>query len=236
MAVDGINARGGLTGTLKTDPLRNFRYLVKFQPYWTETPNLGNMEFGFTSVSGLSVATEAIPYREGGMNTTLHQIPGQTTFSPITLTRGVHLGNDKAWRWMRRLFSVTGGPGASAAGINFRALVDIYVLQHPVTRTNVNPKGSSGLDTGPAYYNEADSSMNDPVGVAFRVYNAWIQSLSYSDLNAGDNAVLVEQMVLAHEGFNMSWPGRNGTTVDDLLGTSANTTPWNSDPAEPATT
>ncbi len=220
-----INERGGLIGTLKTDPLRNFRYLVNMQPYWTDDtsvhqkPDLASMEFGFTSVSGLSIATEAIPYREGGMNTTLHQLPGQTTFSPITLTRGVHLGNDRAWRWMRRLFSVTGGPGASTAAINFRATVDIYVLQHPVTR--VFSGGYTGIDEEEgAATTEATSSENDAIGVGFRVYNAWIQSLAYSDLNAGDNAVLVEQMVLAHEGFNMLWPG-GGTSAETLLNVNA---------------
>jgi hypothetical protein len=39
----------------------------------------------------------------------------------------------------------------------------------------------------------------------FKVYNAWITSLAYSDLNAGDNAILVEQMSLTHEGFEVIW-------------------------------
>ncbi len=78
---------------LNSDPTRNFRFLVEFFPYNTNHPMKDPINFGFTSVAGLSMAVESIPYREGGMNTTLHQIPGQATFSPITLTRGVHLGN-----------------------------------------------------------------------------------------------------------------------------------------------
>jgi hypothetical protein len=39
----------------------------------------------------------------------------------------------------------------------------------------------------------------------FKVYNAWISQLAYSDLNAGDNAILVEQMTLVHEGFEVIW-------------------------------
>ena len=190
---------------MTSDPLRNFRFLVRFRPYWQggeEDPlrKLGRgTQFGFTSVSGLSVATEAIPYREGGMNTTLHQIPGQTTFSPITLSRGVHMGRDEAWFWMKRLFSVTGGANGPNARNQFRAAVEINVLTHPVTRS-----GERGGD-GPNE-NSFPGSKNDPIAVAFKVHNAWIQSIAYSDLNAGDNAVLVEQMVLAHEGFQMAWP------------------------------
>lgn len=203
---------------LVSDPARNFRFLVRFLPYWDASDDTGGFatslrklgvgtQFGFTSVSGLSVATESIPYREGGMNTTLHQIPGQTTFSPITLSRGVHMGRKEGWYWMKRLFSVTGGnPGPTAIGgnarSNFRASVEISVLSHPATRDNdANRESFQG-------------SKNDPISVAFKVHNAWIQSLAYSDLNAGDNAVFVEQMVLAHEGFQMAWPESDDTTFN----------------------
>ena len=211
--IDRPEAKGRV---LLTDPLRNFRFLVKFFPYWggkgeNSLQELGrSVQFGFTSVSGLSAATEAIPYREGGMNTTLHQIPGQTTFSPITLSRGVHLGNSQAWRWMRRLFNVQGRGGNKKLGgyanarSDFRAQVDIYVLTHPATR------GNDQLN------NSFAGSKNDPIGLGFRVYNAWLQSVAYSDLNAGDNAVLVEQMVLAHEGFEMAWPEGHDMTFGNV--------------------
>ena len=200
-----IDRVGTDSQVLISDPLRNFRFLVKFRPYWgTADDNeplrkLGRgVNFGFTSVSGLSVATEAIPYREGGMNTTLHQIPGQTTFSPITLSRGVHMGNSEAWFWMRKLFAVTGGNAAPNARSQFRSAVEIYVLTHPATRTN----DTAGNGANMAFV----GSKNDPIAMGFKVYNAWIQSIAYSDLNAGDNAVMVEQMVLAHEVFETTWP------------------------------
>lgn len=216
---NSIDRPGDDSKVLISDPLRNFRFLVRFRPYWDDKENndtdtglseqtplarLGKAgaNFGFTSVSGLSVATEAIPYREGGMNTTLHQIPGQTTFSPITLSRGVHMGNSQAWYWMRKLFAVTGGSAAPNARSQFRAAVEIYVLTHPATRTN-DTEGNLATNAFPG-------SRNDPIAMGFKVYNAWIQSIAYSDLNAGDNAVLVEQMVLAHEGFETTWPDENG--------------------------
>jgi phage tail-like protein len=164
-----------------------------------------NINFGFTSVSGLSMAVESIPYREGGMNTTLHQVPGQATFSPITLSRGVHVGNDQAWRWIKRLFAAVGpgGPGGGTGypAYQFRSSVTIHVLQHPLNM------GNDPLNT---YTEDYESSKNDVVAMSFRAYNAWISALAYSDLNAGDNAIAVEQMTLVHEGLDMYWPSLMG--------------------------
>ena len=39
----------------------------------------------------------------------------------------------------------------------------------------------------------------------FKVFNAWPTTVAYSDLNAGDNALYVEQMTLVHEGFDINW-------------------------------
>lgn len=128
------------------------------------------------------------------MNTTLHQIPGQASFSPITLTRGVHLGNDEAWRWIRRLFAAVSGTPRPNPSYQFRTSVTIHVLQHPVK-----------FDKKGAYTKAQDASYNDPVAVSFRAYNAWITALAYSDLNAGDNAIMVEQMTLVHEGLDLYW-------------------------------
>lgn len=179
--------------SLATDPLRNFKFHVNIQHQvrgnGTARKNL--VSLGFTSVSGLSMTTEAIPYRQGGYNTTVHQIPGQTTFSPVTLQRGVALGTDHSWHWMRQLFSVIAGNGNFDGGVtpnkSFRCKVDINVLDHPITTDR----------------NGATGGAATPIRMRFRLYNAWISALSYSDLNAGDNALLVEQMTIVHEGFNM---------------------------------
>lgn len=176
--------------SIATDPLRNFKFLVDIYKEDKAThPHISDKlaTMGFTSVSGLSVTTESIPYRQGGYNTTVHQIPGQTTFTPITLQHGVLMGADGAWQWMQQLFSTIAGEGYGNAGNNFRARVKIRVLDHPVTTHN-------GSTTGGA---------RTPVKMVFNVHNAWITALSYSDLNAGDNALLVEQMTLVHEGFTM---------------------------------
>jgi phage tail-like protein len=182
--------------TMETDPIRNFRFLVTFKPLdsgdadWLRDTKVA---IGFTSVSGLSVNTDSIPYREGGYNTTVHQIPGQTTFSPITLQRGVILGTPQNWDWMRKLFATVQNGSTSQTGENFRIDLEIQVLTHPISGSG----GANETLTGGNY--------KDHVSARFQVYNAWPTSVAYSDLNAGDNALFVEQLTLVHEGFDMQW-------------------------------
>ena len=180
--------------TLITDPLRNFRFLVQFKPQGTNTTldALKGVSLGFTSISGLSVSTDSIPYREGGYNTTVHQIPGQTTFTPLSLQRGVILGTKQNWDWMRNLFStVAGGGSLRSVAQNFRCNLEIQVLSHPIPA----PSDAAG----------DNAATTDHVAMRFEVYNAWPTSVAYSDLNAGDNALFVEQMTLVHEGFDINW-------------------------------
>jgi hypothetical protein len=37
------------------------------------------------------------------------------------------------------------------------------------------------------------------------VYNAWITSLSYSGLDAGSNTLMVEEMTVVHEGWDVRY-------------------------------
>jgi phage tail-like protein len=183
--------------TLATDPVRNFRFLVQFLPTAdAATPEFAfNTSMGFTSVSGLTVSTEAIQYREGGYNTTVHQLPGQTSFSPITLSKGVMLGETSSQLdWMKRLFSVISSGAKAGIGADFRCDLDISVLSHP------NAAGLSGEDKTLAKRNE-----NPHVAIRFRVYNAWITNLSYSNLDAGGNSLMVEEMTLVHEGWDAKY-------------------------------
>ena len=184
-----INNRSSLV----TDPIRNFRYLVTFQPQDTAFGVAFPVTLGFTSVSGLSVTTDSIPYREGGYNTVVHQIPGQTTFTPLTLQRGVILNTHQNWDWMRQLFATVNSSGSTrSVSTNFRCDVSIQVLSHPIP--------SAGADV-----TATNASSTDHTAMRFTVFNAWPTSVAYSDLNAGDNALFVEQMTLVHEGFDVTW-------------------------------
>jgi phage tail-like protein len=185
-----------------SDPIRNFRFLVKFIP-----PNNFGLKFdatlGFMAVSGLAMATEAIPYREGGFNSTVHYLPGQQTFSPVTLQRGVNVGSDQHWKWFQQLFDVGYGKAQDSSTLtgDFRCMVDISVLAHPQPLAqNVDPQG-----------------FDDPVVQKFHLMNAWVTNISYSDLNAADSSVLVEQITLVHEGLSITWPA-GGQPTDPTWG------------------
>ena len=160
---------------LASDPLRNFKFQVTIRPN-----SGGAVNLGFMSASGLNVQVDVIAYRVGSYNTTTQKMPGQADFSPITLSRGLAVGTPQNWAWMQQLFTVMQGTGSTSGTTDFRATIDIQVLSHPVTAATVNY---------PAF---------------FRIYNAWPTALAYSDLDAGANQLLIEQMTLAHEGFDFN--------------------------------
>lgn len=167
---------------LATDPLRNFKFQV------TVTPSGGTKyaQMGFMSASGLNIQVDVIAYRVGSYNTTTQKMPGQADFSPITLSRGLAVGTPQNWNWMKQLFTVMQGTGPNGGTTDFRATIDVQVLAHPVTAGTVNYL---------AWY---------------RIYNAWPTALAYSDLDAGANQLLIEQMTLAHEGFDFALAGSLG--------------------------
>lgn len=169
--------------TIASDPLRNFKFLVNIQ----HTTAAGNkmVNLGFMSCSGLNVETQMIPYRQGGYNTTPQKMPGQSDFAPLTLSRGAMVNTPHAYQWVQEIFATVQGTGSFApanSSSDFRANIDILVLAHPWT-------GSTSV----------------PVKARYKVYNAWPSSLGFSDLDAGGNSVLMEQMVLQHEGWRMAY-------------------------------
>lgn len=168
-----------------TDPLRGFRFQAEFLPSSNSgtvfTDKILGFSGGFNTISGLSITTQNIPYREGGYNTTTHQIPGMTNFQPVAMQHGALFGSDNAIEWMRGLFAAAAGDGLSTTGKDFRCDVVIYIMDHP--------------DTNPA--DVATAKMG------FKIHNAWIQQLSFTDLNAGDNSLFFETMTLIHEGLTV---------------------------------
>ena len=211
MATTNLNT---YNSSLATDPLRTFRFKAvfsaasdgKFDPRIVSTtstamPTTGVSQGwvgGFSTISGLAIQTQNITYREGGFNTTVHQIPGMTTFQPITFTRGAIYGNDQAITWMRGLFAAAAGTGLTAGtnttgGVNgdgFRVNIKVYVNNHP--NTNID---------------------NDYPQMVFNIYNAWITSLSYSDLDATNGALMFETMQLVHEGLSVSFTDQDGNPL-----------------------
>ena len=183
--------------TLATDPLRQFRFVATFTPasdgVFTEKITTGWIG-GFTSIDGLSITTQNIPYREGGYNTTVHQIPGMTTFVPVTFSRGVLYGNDQAISWMRGLFAAAAGEGLPTSAGNpkkgFRVNVEITVNDHP----------NANID-------------KDLPKMAFKIHNAWITQLNYTSLDATNGGIMFETMQLVHEGLSAYFVDAAGKPV-----------------------
>ena len=186
-----------LRSSAATDPIRNFRFLVNFVNTGTTDAFKSQVSVGFMTIQGLNATTTPIPYREGGYNTTVHQIPGQQQFSPVTMQRGVVLGSTFGWDWFSEMYDI--GTTAETATGDFRYTVNIKVLKYPTARNrNLNQNGGSA----------------DLVAAEFTLLNAWPTTLAYSDLNAADSAVLVEQLILVHEGFAPSIKGTNTPSID----------------------
>ena len=197
----------------RTDPLRNFKFRVQIQPIAGDGPlatmaeKLPNM--GFAQMSGIAVTNEVIPYREGGMNTHPHKMVGQSDFAPVSLARGVFASasGESLYNWQQFLHAWQGGvPNGSTGGgdsgreSDYRCEVTISVYDHPVTATGFN------------YATDPDVNVTDspiPTRLQVKLYNAWPGSYSISDLNAGDNGILIQQMQLHHEGFKMDWDVAN---------------------------
>lgn len=190
--------------SVATDPIRNFRFLVEFLPHDTKSSAAVDFQktIGFTNVSGFGITTQAIPYREGGYNTTVHYLPGQTSFEPVSFTRGTVLGSKQNHQWMRQLFAVVSGRTNAGVGHDFRCNIDVSVISHP---NPANTKTSAG--------GRATNPYDLHVSMRFRLYNAWITSLAYGDLNSGGEGLMVEGMTVVHEGFDVNYASDYATTA-----------------------
>lgn len=210
------NANPSPTGSKfgRNDPLRDFKFRVRIVPHDDELKNLtkGIGDLGFAVVSGIAVQNELIPYREGGMNTHPHKMVGQADFTPVTFSRGVFSGQDQLWKWQTFIHAwmqgggseyrntANGGVSGGSKGTvtDYRCRVVVTVYDHPHTAIN-----GAQYATDPGN----PSSKTDP-GVPrlqFTLYNAWPGGYALSDLNAGASSIMVQQMTLHHEGFEINW-------------------------------
>lgn len=173
VATPTVNQKPSLA-SINTDPLRNFKFQVNI---YNSLLGTNPAQFGFMSVSGLSLTTDVIVYRTGGMNTTTMKLPGQTDFSPLVLSRGLVVGDTPIWSWYQQIFQVIQGTGGSDGSTDFRCIMDILLIEHPATTPTATVKA------------------------AWRVMNCWPISIAFSDLDAGANGLMLEQLTMAHEGF-----------------------------------
>ena len=192
-----------------TDPVRNFKFQVQIKPSGALLNHVGREigNLGFAVVSGLSVTNELIAYREGGMNTHPHKMIGQSDFAPVTLSKGVFGHEASLYKWQTFLHSWSQGgqTGGSQSGANdYRADVVITVYDHPV---------SSGSYATPGQTNSAPTPAGLPK-IGYKLFNCWPGSYSLTDLNAGDSSIMIQQLVLNHEGFHVEFAPDANSGID----------------------
>jgi phage tail-like protein len=174
--------------TARVDPIRNFKFNVQAILTGQTDPFA---DFGFMSVEGIAMNTEMVAYREGGWNTSPRKLPGQTDFSPLTMSTGVYYSKSQLWDLARKMFSVQWGAGSlgMSGGLidEFRYDLVVRVMGHPVTEGS---ESGSNSDTAGAV-------------LAYKFQDCWTASVGFSGLNASDNAVVVQQMTVHHEGFQV---------------------------------
>lgn len=88
-------------GVLILDPSDRIEPIIKFRFALTMTGKSGtvNVIGWFTECNGLTIEREPIPYKEGGVNDYVHQLPGRITQSRVTLKRG--LADNALWDWFQ---------------------------------------------------------------------------------------------------------------------------------------
>jgi len=185
-----------------TDPLRNFKFRVKIHPtgLLSSLTDSGNdFEVGFSVVSGISVQNEMIAYREGGMNTHPHKMIGQSDYGPVTFTRGVFADQKALYQWQTFLHAwgqggFEQGSTSDAAGNDYRCNISVSIYDHPVS--------SATYDDNPADF-DLGTDLTEKMG--YKLYNCWPASFAMGDLNAGDSSLLIQQLVVNHEGFEILW-------------------------------
>lgn len=199
----------------RTDPLRNFKFKVIIEPtglfgnFGTNLPKLG-----FAEMSGLSVTNELIAYREGGMNTHPHKMVGQSDFPPVSFSRGAFaMEGDAAasdggmWAWQQFIHTWNQGIASGSRGLassvqaensDYRCTIIALVYDHPFTRTGVKYLNTDVAST-------SDSVKPGNVRLAIKLENCWPGVFAMNGLNAGDNGILIQQMTIHHEGFQIAF-------------------------------
>ena len=187
----------------KTDPIRNFKFRVSIINN-NQTTGIENL--GFAVVSGLTVNNEMVGYREGGMNTHPHKFVGQSDFAPVTFSRGVFSSQSQLYKWQQFLHSwnqaSSGSNSSTPNGNDYRCDILVKVYDHPHSSGSY---GTPGVEIGNSF-NPGNARWG------FKLFDCFPGSYAVSDLNAGDSGIMIQQMVIHHEGFVVAWnEGELGT-------------------------
>jgi phage tail-like protein len=145
------------------DPYKNFKFRVKWD---------GRYVAGVSKVGALKRTTEVVDHREGSDPSSVRKSPGQTSFEPITLERGVT--HDLEFeQWANKVWNQGAGLGSQLSLKDFRRDITIEV------------------------YNEAGQLV-----IAYNVFRCWVSEYqALPELDASANAVAIQTLTLQNEGW-----------------------------------
>ncbi len=106
----------------RADPSPSFRFKVKI----TGLESVAR----FSECSGLELEQEVMEYKEGGLNSRVHKLPGRFKFSNLTLKRGIATDGTDLWKWIES---------------NVKAANQGSVVAHEVTVTLMDLSGKNEL-------------------------------------------------------------------------------------------
>jgi phage tail-like protein len=146
------------------DPYKTFKFRIMWDTKYVA---------GVSKVSGLTRTTEVVKHREGGAPNTTRLSPGQTSYTAITLERGV-THDEEFEEWATKVWAYGNGDGKEASLKDFRKDIIIEL------------------------YNEAGQKV-----IAYKVFNCWVSeytALPDLDANSG-NTVAIQKIKLENEGW-----------------------------------
>lgn len=142
-----------------------------YRNFQFEVEIAGLLRAGFQKVSGMKRTTDVTEYREGGDNATPRKLVGQTKYDNITLERG--MSNDDDFNtWSKEIFKLDGVGGANPPAVGFRRRVVIYLKDKDGARVK-----------------------------KWVVKRAWPCEKSEGDLDASSSDVMIQTLILCHEGY-----------------------------------
>jgi phage tail-like protein len=145
------------------DPYKNFKFRIKWE---------GRYVAGVSKISQLRRKTEVVTHREGGDPSVVRKSPGQTSYDPIELERGVT--HDLEFeRWANKVWNFGSGLGSEVSLKDFRKDIAIEM------------------------YNEAGQLV-----IAYNVYRCWVSEyVALPELDASGNAVAIQKITIENEGW-----------------------------------
>ena len=165
----------------------------------------------FQEVSGLSMEVEVLERNEGGENDYTHKLPGRVSYPNLTLKRGITQDNyfvtwfQESYEWIRKsgyLDKAVGGNGASrgAAMLAKKGML-------PPAAQKALAAGQSD-DVRPMERRTLGLVLMGANGNRLRtwnVYDAYVVSWSGPDFNVSQDEFPIEEIEIAHNGFEQTW-------------------------------